>query len=332
MIGLVHTDPDLSQMFGRLADHRGLDGMPALLIEGLPGSGKGHYLHHLVRQLCCSHGYRPFSTEPAPSQSCRCPTCLRLDDGEVPDYVVLRGREGIAELRDSLSYATSHQPTQLGRRVLLLRRIDRYSAAALDTLLEVVEQPPDHLLVLATARSSTVLPTTLSGRFHPLRHQSPTPEQVRDVVAGDPALRQASASAGDYLFRSVGQLVAAVAHRFELRFEQFCLSSDFVGLEKRVFDFLREVAADANQNESDTLEFFVEWLFWRLSTYCEAQAAQKPAYRTVLVRLPGLLRSSQATVGRFGHKPNPRAFITPSAQFYSLISSLYMLRRCAGLS
>lgn len=317
-------------MFGRLAARRGLAALPPLLVEGKPGIGKGHYLHHLVQQLCCNDSYRPFGLEEPGNAVCDCLSCKRMDVRGGADYTVLNGREPISHLRDAIASAAAHQPVQMPKRVLLLRRVDRYSPAAIDTLLSIVETPPKHLRMLATARSILRVPETLRGRFQTLHHAALTAKQVRQVVAGHPDLRPLAAASGTYPFSSVSHLIGAARLRFEFRFREFFLDNDFVGLEKRALAFFRDLEADPELDRSDLLEFFVEWLFWRVAAYCEEQCVTRPGFGQVLAHLPGLVRMNQATAGRFLHDPNPRAHITPIAQFYSLVSSIHMLRRAAG--
>ena len=319
---LVHTDPSLSTVFGGLAARRGWAELPPLLITGRMGSGKRHYAHHFLRQLFCDQGYTPFQASEPHREACQCdcPTCRRLEAGECRDYTELTGREPIADLRHALLEVRSHQPTALPVRVLMLRRLDRCSEAALDALLGVVEEPPPHLRILATTRAVSHLPSTLVDRFHVVRHADMTPDQVRQLAHPE-------ATAGTYPFRSLGQAEAAARHGFEARFREFFITSDFVGLERRVLGLMRAIEADEEQSAGDLIEFFAEWLFWRTTQYCTEHSAQVPGLQRVAPHLPGLFHLSLSTMSGAVHRYNPRAYITPTAQLYALVSSLHMLRR-----
>jgi hypothetical protein len=324
---LIPTDPKLVHILTRLAERRGLDGLPPLLLEGRMGTGKRHHLHHLIRQLCCSEGYQPFGG-PA-EQACSCASCRRLEARDCEDCCELSGREPISQLRDRVADLTAHQPTMIPKRVLLLRRLDSYSPLALDTLLRLAETPPPHVRILATARSAAALPETVSGRFRVLRLPPLSLEQVRSVAATSPSLRSLLADAGTYPYSSIGQMSACVRFGFERRFQQDVLGADFAGMEPRVMGMLRAIEQSEEHRTADVIEFLIEWLYWRVGDHCQQRVGEHAGYGTMLNHLPGLTRMYQTTLARYLHTANPRASITPSAHVYGYISALAMLRRSA---
>lgn len=326
----VHVDQKLSGVLARVAAAQGEPGFPPLLVTGRQGVGKRHVLHHFARHISCRRGYRPFAEACGPVPECGCEPCSRMEADATVDYVTLSGRQPLADIRDFVRGAVQRAPTLLPARIVLVRRLDHYTPAALDALLGLVEEPPTRLRILAT--SAGELPAhPLLSRFHKLRHACLSAQQMRDVVGAAPHLRALAPALSGFPFRSPGQLVMACTLGFEARFQEFFVSRDFVGVERRVRLFLGQIRADGIYGRGDALEFFGEWLAWRIRDLCEREQAPGSALdaQRLLQLLPGVLRRHQGTLGRFVNAPHPEEFINVDNQFVSMIQSLNLLHRFA---
>jgi DNA polymerase III subunit delta' len=130
----------------------------AYVLAGPEGSGKSLAARAFVASLLCADGGC------GSCRSCR----LALADQHPNGFLVEpEGRDiHVDTIREEVwhpAYRTAPEP---GRKVFLIREADRLSAAAADTLLKVLEEPPaDAVLLLMSARAHE-LPDTVVSRCH----------------------------------------------------------------------------------------------------------------------------------------------------------------------
>jgi DNA polymerase III subunit delta' len=130
----------------------------AYVLAGPEGSGKSIAARAFVAALLCRHG--------------GCGTCrdctLALRDHHPNEFVVEpEGRDiHIDTIRDEVwqpAYRTAPEP---GRKVFVIREADRLSPAAADTLLKVLEEPPQDTVFLLLSARAHELPETIASRCH----------------------------------------------------------------------------------------------------------------------------------------------------------------------
>lgn len=145
----------------RLALARSVDGAAvshATLFTGPPGSGKRTWARYLARALLCS--------SPARGEPCGdCLPCRRFRSGNHPSFweVEPQGRslkvEQIREIRGRLYLAGEGG----GPRICLISGADLLTPEAGNSLLKVLEEPPEGLcFILTTSHPGRLLPTIAS--------------------------------------------------------------------------------------------------------------------------------------------------------------------------
>ena len=130
----------------------------AYVLAGPEGSGKSIAARAFVASLLCHEG------------GCGvCRDCsLALRDQHPNQFVVEpEGRDiHIDTIREEIWQPAYRTPPEPGRKVFVVREADRLSPAAADTLLKVLEEPPqDTVLLLLSARAHE-LPETILSRCH----------------------------------------------------------------------------------------------------------------------------------------------------------------------
>src|SRR5437867_4995653 len=149
----------------------------AYLLAGPEGCGKQLAVRAFAAALLCARG------------GCgECRDCrLALDDRHPNEFVVEpEGRDiHVDTIREDVwhpAYRTAPEP---GRKVFVIREADRLSAAAADTLLKVLEEPPaDAVLLLLSARAHE-LPETVLSRCHTVLFTSLAEPFVVDVLIAE---------------------------------------------------------------------------------------------------------------------------------------------------
>jgi DNA polymerase-3 subunit delta' len=131
----------------------------AYLFTGPPQVGKRKLALGLAQALNCT-GSQP------PCGQCR--SCLNVVKGTHPDVRVIEG-EGVGgsikidQVR-ALKREAMLSPYEGRYRVYILRRVDLASLEAANSLLKILEEPPEHVLLVLTAVQPESLPATVVSR------------------------------------------------------------------------------------------------------------------------------------------------------------------------
>ncbi len=141
----------------------------ALLLEGLPGTGRRTLARAIAQALVCA----------APSAGDACGTCepCRLAAAQThPDIVEGPHDDGLGELsvesvREEFAARVYESPLMGPRRAFLLYGVERLGAGAANALLKALEEPPaGAYLILTTASAGGVLATIRSrAQLHRLQ-------------------------------------------------------------------------------------------------------------------------------------------------------------------
>ena len=156
----------------------------ATLLCGPPQIGKTRLALTLAQALNCA----------APDRPCgRCVSCLKIEQGTHPDVRLIEGEGAgggfkIDQIR-ALQREAVLSPYEGPYRVFVLRRIDLASIEAANSLLKILEEPPEHVVLVLTAIQGDHLPATVVSRCQRL--------DLRPVTRGviEAALRERGVSA-----------------------------------------------------------------------------------------------------------------------------------------
>ncbi len=130
----------------------------AYLFRGPDGVGKQLFARTMAVILNCSHT--------TGNTACgKCSSCKKYRSGNHPDFLYIRPEKGsikidmIRALKKTLSYP----PYESKMRVVFLEDIHTMRPEAANSLLKVLEEPPENNLLILTAESSkAILPTIVS--------------------------------------------------------------------------------------------------------------------------------------------------------------------------
>lgn len=149
------------------------------LISGPEGSGKHTLATLLAAALQCTGGGE------VPCR--RCPQCRKLFSGSHPDFISVddetRKTIPVEQIRNTCADVFV-RPNEGRRKIYLFPHAEKLTPADQNTLLKVLEEPPDYAVFLLLAPNPGLLLPTVRSRCAEL-HLSPLPESVLL-----PALRQ----------------------------------------------------------------------------------------------------------------------------------------------
>lgn len=190
----------------------------AYLFSGPPGSGKKTIATLFAQALNCTGKNNPPCGE--------CLSCRKTKNGSHPDlFCLVPGGpslkiEQIREIKESLYYF----PVEGRKKICLIYEADRLTLPAANSLLKILEEPPEDLVfILLSSRPWSLPPTVLSRCFHfslkPLeereielilsKHLALLPEEKKIIVAlagGNPGKALDLATRGEWkevLFQSL---------------------------------------------------------------------------------------------------------------------------------
>ncbi|CUH95444.1 hypothetical protein P22_1515 [Propionispora sp. 2/2-37] len=150
VIGHTDTIQNLKAMLGA-------GRMPhALLFAGPEGIGKTLVANILSAALLCSDSIRPCGS---------CLSCRQMIQGVHPDFTLVQpdGASIRIEQIRALQHQVSLVPYLAGRRVIIIENSEKMTAQAANSLLKILEEPPEHaVFILIAAGKQMLLDTVLS--------------------------------------------------------------------------------------------------------------------------------------------------------------------------
>lgn len=163
---------------------------PVLLLAGPRGCGKRDIGYYLAQTLQCENGGFSegesdslFGSKPtgAPVPCGTCGSCLRALSGQSLDFREISALEDsevlkidqFREMKETLGFSGFSG----GTRIFLVSEAERMNVQAANSILKILEEPPEGWIFLLTVSDTSLLPTTIVSRCQALRLR-PLPEAV----------------------------------------------------------------------------------------------------------------------------------------------------------
>ena len=159
----------------------------AYLFTGPPQVGKRKLALALAQALNCTGAEPPCG---------ECASCRKLDNGTHPDIRVIEGEGAGGSIKIDQVRALKREailaPYEGRHRVYVLRRADLASLEAANSLLKLLEEPPEHVVLILTAVQPEALPATIASRcqrldLRPVAHSALESVLRRRGIAEDQA-------------------------------------------------------------------------------------------------------------------------------------------------
>jgi DNA polymerase III subunit delta' len=149
----------------------------AILLQGLPGSGRRQFADALCAHLLCE------SEQDKPCGRCR--QCLLYKSGNHPDVLVLEPEEKSKSIkidqirRLSLFVAQTSNQSNV-TKLIVIKPAEALGQAAANSLLKSLEEPPGKTLFMLIAEPGTALLPTIRSRCQPVALAAASEEQALD--------------------------------------------------------------------------------------------------------------------------------------------------------
>lgn len=130
----------------------------AYLLSGNPGTPLLNVAKYLAKSILCDN--------PDPLACNNCITCLRVDDENYPDMVVLDGSQNNIKKEQVTSIETQFDKSALetkGIMIYIIHLVENMGDAATNSILKFLEEPDSNIYAfLTTNNENNVLPTIIS--------------------------------------------------------------------------------------------------------------------------------------------------------------------------
>ncbi len=139
----------------------------AYLFCGPPGIGRRTLALKLAQSINCEQG------EKASNPCGRCITCRQIEKMQHPDLTIVQaeqigGNLKVQQIRE-LQHSLSLSPYASRYRVALILRFEEANPSAANALLKTLEEPPEHVVLMLTAREPEGLLPTIVSRCELIR-------------------------------------------------------------------------------------------------------------------------------------------------------------------
>ena len=135
----------------------------AYLFTGPPQIGKRTLAQALAQALNCTGSRLPCG---------QCRSCQKVENATHPDVRVIEGEGAGGSIKIDQVRAVKREavlsPYEGRYRVYILRHVDMASLEAANSLLKILEEPPEHVVLVLTAVQPELLPATVVSRCQQL--------------------------------------------------------------------------------------------------------------------------------------------------------------------
>lgn len=130
----------------------------AYLLSGTSGIPLMSIAKHLAKSLICQN--------PSPLACCKCLPCIRIEDENYADLIILDGKEKTIKKGDIEEITSNYSRTAIeanGKMIYILNLVENMTAEAVNSILKFLEEPGNDIYaILTTENEAKVLPTIVS--------------------------------------------------------------------------------------------------------------------------------------------------------------------------
>lgn len=144
----------------------------AYLFTGTRGTGKTTCAKILARAVNCQ--------QPKNGNPCnQCPACLGIENGSVLDVLELDAASNnrVDDIRAILDEAV-YTPATVHKRVYIVDEVHMLSLQAFNALLQILEEPPAHLMFILATTEIHKVPATIKSRCQQFAFKRIHPEEI----------------------------------------------------------------------------------------------------------------------------------------------------------
>ena len=153
---LEEKQPIIYKTFVRSLENHHLS--HAYLISGNPGTPLLEVAKHLAKTILCDN--------PDPLACNNCITCLRIDDNNYPDFIVLDGSKKNIKKEEVGNIEQQFEKTAFeskGIMIYIIHLVENMGVEAVNSILKFLEEPGSEIYAfLTTNNENNVLPTIIS--------------------------------------------------------------------------------------------------------------------------------------------------------------------------
>ncbi|HBM79420.1 MAG: DNA polymerase III subunit delta' [Clostridiales bacterium] len=148
----------------------------AYLFCGPDGIGKSIVASVFARTLnCANKGLNPCGT---------CPSCIKARDGNHPDITDLRPASKSISVNDirELQINMQKKPYEDGVKVYIIHEAEKMTEQAQNALLKILEEPPEHVIIILLTFNQYLLLNTIRSRCQILKFSRAPEKAIEDYL------------------------------------------------------------------------------------------------------------------------------------------------------
>ncbi len=228
----------------------------ALLFTGIDGCGRQTTAKALAMALNC--------LSPKAVSACeQCRSCHKATSGNHPDIVTVNPDGAFIKIDQARAVGKElrHAPLEGKRRVIIINDAHAMNAEAANAMLKVLEEPPEHTVIILTASQATDLLPTIVSRCQEIAFNPIPYEKTADMLVARQRLDIQTATTVAMLARgSLGKALSADADKWMLWRSQVLERMESVFAESLwpLFAFAQGLARDKDRL-GDALELIATW-------------------------------------------------------------------------
>ncbi|OWZ83640.1 DNA polymerase III subunit delta' [Natranaerobius trueperi] len=150
----------------------------AYLFFGPEGQGKSTLSQVFASSILCKN----FDNNKGPCGVCL--SCQKVLKGIHPDLIYIGEKDKSIKIEDirKIKHSVSYQPTESDKKIFLINNVENMTRESANSILKVLEEPPEYVIFLLTANELQRLLSTVTSRCETYHLTSLKEFEVREVL------------------------------------------------------------------------------------------------------------------------------------------------------